>query len=111
MQASLAQKQTPYDKNTYLNRRIEFRFSGKTSPLTQGKLGLNCKESRYYGANRHGVRALPAYLPGSAGKHSCNDRFAAHHNTTSVAIVGRDTTFLGEQGPDRHNFTCNGNAA
>ena len=59
----------------------------------------------YYGASCHGVRALPAYLLGNAGEHSCNDRFAAHHNTTSDAIVGWDTTFLGEQGPDRNNFT------
>lgn len=78
-----------HDKKTYLNRRSASHFLRKTRPLTQGKLGLNCKESCCYRSDCHMVHAFHTDLPGSAGKRSCNDL---------IVVRGR---------PSRYNFGCN----
>jgi hypothetical protein len=53
------------DKNTYLNASITHHVIAKNAqgPLTQGTLGLNCKESWCYGANWRRVRASLADSP------------------------------------------------
>jgi hypothetical protein len=70
--------------------------TSEVAPKLRGKVVLKCE------------LPLRARFPGSfAGKRSRNDNVSSRRDTTSVAIVGRDTTSLDEPADDRTNFTCN----